>query len=72
MRILVCLKEVVDTTLSLDSGLRNRLVFQEGLPRCLNPNDVRALEMALDIQSRDTSGASSITAVSIGPARVDK
>ena len=72
MRILVCLKEVVDTTLSLDSGLRNRLVFQEGLPRRLNPNDARALEMALDIKSLTDSGDTHLTAVSIGPARVEK
>jgi electron transfer flavoprotein beta subunit len=72
MKIVVCLKEVVDTALSLDTGLRNRLVFSEGLPLRLNPADVRALEIALDIRSRDDSGENFLTAISIGPACVDK
>jgi electron transfer flavoprotein beta subunit len=72
MKIIVCLKEVVDTALSLDTGLRHRLVFREGLPLRLNPADIKALEIALDIHSRDTSAGSSLTAVSIGPERVEK
>jgi electron transfer flavoprotein beta subunit len=68
MKIIVCLKEVVDTSLSLDTGLRNRLVFEEGLPLRLNPADTKALEIALSIRSRDDS----LTAVSIGPARVER
>ena len=72
MKIVVCLKEVVDTTLSLDTGLRNRLVFQEGLPLRLNPGDTRALAMALDIKSHLASADTSLTVVSIGPERVEK
>ena len=72
MKIIVCLKEVVDTTLSLDTGLRNRLVFQEGLPLRLNPGDTRALAMALDIKSHVASADTSLTVVSIGPERVEK
>ena len=72
MKIIVCLKEVVDTALSLDTGLRNRLVFREGLPLRLNPHDTRALAMALDAKSLIASGDTSISVVSIGPERVEK
>jgi electron transfer flavoprotein beta subunit len=72
MNILVCLKEVVDTALSLDTGLRNRLVFREGLPLRLNPDDIRTLAMALDIKSVSTSGDSTVTVISIGPGRVEE
>lgn len=71
MKIIVCLKEVVDTALSLDTGLSHRIVFQEGLPRRLNPDDAEALSIALELKSRDTTGSTEITAVSIGPERIE-
>jgi electron transfer flavoprotein beta subunit len=67
MKILVCIKEVVDTALSLDSGLCNGVIFNEGLPRRLNPPDIAALGMALGLKS---AGAG-ITVVSIGEKRVE-
>jgi electron transfer flavoprotein beta subunit len=67
MKILVCTKEVVDTALSLDSGLSNSAVFNEGLPRRLNPADMASLSMALSLKS---AGAE-ITVVSIGEKRVE-
>ena len=69
MKIIVCLKEVVDPALSLDNGLRHGVVFREGLPLRLNPNDAAALSLALDLKSVNTGVE--ITAVSIGPARVE-
>jgi electron transfer flavoprotein beta subunit len=69
MKIIVCLKEVIDTALSLDIGLRHGLVFREGLPRRLNPADAAALSLALGIKSMNTSVE--ITVISIGPARVE-
>ena len=69
MKIIVCLKEVIDPALSLDNGLRHGLVFREGLPLRLNPNDAAALSLALDLKSVNTGVE--ITAVSIGPARVE-
>src|SRR3972149_5010564 len=66
MKIIVCLKEVIDPALSLDSGLRHKVVFREGLPRRLNPDDAAALAMALNLKP---SGAE-ITLVSIGPESV--
>ena len=43
MKIIVCLKEVVDPTLNIDFGLTNNVVFREGLPLKLNPADAAAL-----------------------------
>jgi electron transfer flavoprotein beta subunit len=71
MKIIVCLKEVIDTALSLDTGLRHRIVFEEGLPQRLNPDDAAALAIALDIRSQSIGGGVEITAVSIGPERVE-
>ncbi len=71
MKIIVCLKEVVDSTLSLDFGLRNEVVFGEGLPLRLNPNDAEALAMALALRSPDTDSLFEITLISIGPERVE-
>jgi electron transfer flavoprotein beta subunit len=71
MKIIVCLKEVVDSTLSLDFGLRNKAVFNEGLPLRLNPNDVEALVKALGLKQPDTDTPVEITLISIGPQRVE-
>jgi electron transfer flavoprotein beta subunit len=51
MKIIVCLKEVFDPALSLDIGIGNSVVFKEGLPLRLNPNDAAALAIALDLKS---------------------
>ena len=71
MKIIVCLKEVIDPTLSLDFGLRNSVIFNEGLPLKLNPNDAAALAMALDLKSPEAGFPVEITVISIGPARVE-
>ncbi len=71
MKIIVCLKEVVDPALSLDFGLSNRVVFREGLPLRLNPNDAAALAMALGLRSPDEETQVEITLISIGPERVE-
>jgi electron transfer flavoprotein alpha/beta subunit len=69
MKIIVCLKEVIDPAISLDNGLRHGLVFREGLPRRLNPSDTAALALALDLKSANNSVE--ITAISIGAKRVE-
>jgi len=71
MKIIVCLKEVVDTALSLDIGLKYGVVFRQGLPLKLNPNDVAALALALDLKSSHGSSPKEITTISIGPERVE-
>jgi electron transfer flavoprotein beta subunit len=70
MKIIVCLKEVIDSTLSLDFGLRNKAVFNEGLPLRLNPNDAEALARALGLKQKDSPVE--ITIISIGPERVER
>jgi electron transfer flavoprotein beta subunit len=69
MKIIVCLKEVVDPTLNIDFGLTNNVVFREGLPLKLNPADAAALVIALDIKKAIKDAE--ITLVSIGPERVE-
>ena len=69
MKIIVCLKEVIDPTLNLDFGLRHSVVFKEGLPLKLNPNDAAALALALNIKSADVT--TEITAISIGAEKVE-
>jgi electron transfer flavoprotein beta subunit len=69
MKIIVCLKEIIDPTLNLDFGLRHNVVFQQGLPLKLNPSDAAALAMALDLKAAD--GTVEITAISIGGEGVE-
>jgi electron transfer flavoprotein beta subunit len=71
MKIIVCLKEVIDPALSLDFGLSNSVVFREGLPLKLNPNDAAALAMALGLKSPEGGFPVEITVMSIGPERVE-
>lgn len=71
MKIIVCLKEVVDPALSLDFGLRNSVVFREGLPLRLNSNDAAALALALYLKAAAKESQVEITLISIGPQRVE-
>jgi electron transfer flavoprotein beta subunit len=69
MKILVCLKEVIDPALSLDFGLANPVLFREGLPSRLDPGSAAALQKALELKAAVNS--TEITAVSIGPGRLE-
>jgi electron transfer flavoprotein beta subunit len=71
MKIIVCLKEVIDSRLGLDYGLENWPVFQKGLPRRLNPNDTLSLAMSLGLKQADTASPVEITLISIGPERME-
>jgi electron transfer flavoprotein beta subunit len=71
MKIIVCLKEVIDPALNLDFGLTNKVIFREGLPLTLNPSDAAALAIALDLKSADNVSQSEIMLISIGPERVE-
>jgi electron transfer flavoprotein beta subunit len=73
MKIIVCLKEVVDSSLSLGFGLSHEVLFREGLPLRLNPNDAEALAKALSFKQPDKSASPvEITLISIGPERVER
>lgn len=69
MKIIVCLKEVIDPTLNLDFGLGNNVIFGQGLPLKLNPSDAAALAMALNI--KETDSTTEIISISIGGEGVE-
>lgn len=71
MKIIVCLKEVIDPKLNLDFGLTNRVIFREGRPLKLEPNDAASLAMALNLKCADKDSQIEITLISIGPERVE-
>jgi electron transfer flavoprotein beta subunit len=71
MKIIVCLKEVIDPALNLDFGLNNSVVFREGQPLRLNPNDAAALALALGLKTTYVKSQIEITLISIGPERVE-
>ena len=65
MNILVCAKQVPDTTEIRIDPVKHTLI-RDGVPSILNPFDSYALEMALRL--KDTCGAS-VTVLSMGPAQ---
>jgi electron transfer flavoprotein beta subunit len=69
MKIIVCLKEVVDTSISLGYGQVSSTLMQKGLAYRLNPNDVMALAEALKLKEKNPG--SEIILISIGPERVE-
>ncbi|MCX7912751.1 MAG: hypothetical protein N2506_07335 [Dehalococcoidales bacterium] len=69
MKVIVCLKEVLDPKISLDFGLENTVVFRLGSPFRLNPPDVLALNFALGLKAEIP--AVEVIAVSIGTERVE-
>jgi len=71
MKIVVCMKEVVDSDLNLVFDPINKELFQKGLAFRLNPNDVSALAQALDLKKQDNGAQIEIVLISIGPERVE-
>ena len=65
MNILVCVKQVPDTTAVRIDPVTNTLI-REGVPSILNPFDGFALEMAL--QLREKAGGT-VTVMSMGPSQ---
>lgn len=63
MRIAVCVKQVPDTTEIKIDPVKNTLI-RKGVPSILNPYDLHALELALEI--KDTYGAT-VVVFSMGP-----
>ncbi len=67
MNIVVCIKQVPDTTeVRLDP--KTNTLIREGVPSIINPDDKAGLEAALKI--KDEIGAH-ITVISMGPAQAD-
>jgi electron transfer flavoprotein beta subunit len=69
VRIVVCIKEVVDAGLNLAFGRVSTELWQKGLAFRLNPNDAGALAAALEEKSKDAQVE--ITVISLGPERVE-
>ncbi|MGL5647465.1 MAG: electron transfer flavoprotein subunit beta/FixA family protein, partial [Clostridium sp.] len=63
MNILVCLKQVPDTT-AVKIDPKTGTLIRDGVPSIINPEDKHALEAALQI--KENSGAK-ITVISMGP-----
>lgn len=63
MNIVVCLKQVPDTT-AVKIDPKTGTLIRDGVPSIINPEDKHALEAALRI--KETSGAT-VTVISMGP-----
>lgn len=65
MKILVCVKQVPDTTeVKIDPV--NGTLIREGVPSILNPDDANALEAALQLKDKDPEGTS-VAVLTMGP-----
>lgn len=64
MKILVCVKQVPDTTEVKIDPVKGTLI-REGIPSILNPDDANAIEEALRI--KDKTPETHITVISMGP-----
>ena len=67
MNIIVCIKQVPDTTEIKIDPLKGTLI-REGVPSIMNPDDKGGLELALRL--KDQFGAN-VTVVSMGPPQAD-
>ena len=68
MKIIVCVKQVPDTTEVRIDKETNTLI-REGVPSILNPDDANALEQAL--QLKDKYDDVTVTVLSMGPPQAD-
>ena len=59
MKILVCVKQVPDTTEVKIDPVKGTLI-REGVPSILNPDDANALEAALQLKDKDPEGTLSL------------
>ena len=69
MKILVCVKQVPDTTEIKIDPVKNTLI-RDGVPSILNPEDANALEEALRIKDKNPS--TEVTVVTMGPPAAEK
>ena len=69
MKIIVCIKQVPDTTNVRINPETNTLI-REGVVSIVNPFDMYAIELALQIRDRAGNG-STVTAISMGPGQAE-
>ena len=67
MKIVVCIKQVPDTT-EIKLNPETGTMIREGVPSIMNPDDKGGLEMALEL--KDKYGAH-VTVITMGPAQAD-
>ncbi len=67
MKLLVCLKQVPDSTVRVKVGADGRSIATDGIAWAISPYDEYALELALEHKDGDPSVT--VSAVSVGPAR---
>lgn len=68
MKIIVCIKQVPDTT-EIKLNPETGTMIREGVPSIMNPDDKGGLEMALNL--KDQFGAH-VTVITMGPAQADQ
>ncbi|WP_251861667.1 electron transfer flavoprotein subunit beta [Clostridium sp. Marseille-Q2269] len=68
MRIVVCVKQVPDTT-EVKIDPKTGTLIREGVPSILNPDDANALEEALKMKDKDES--INVSVVSMGPPQAE-
>ena len=64
MKIVVCVKQVPDTT-EVKIDLRKGTLIRDGVPSILNPDDMNALEEALRL--KDENPGSEVSVITMGP-----
>lgn len=68
MRIVVCIKQVPDTTEVKLDPIKNTLI-REGVPSIINPDDKSGIELALKI--KEMVAGSTVSVVSMGPPQAE-
>ena len=69
MKIVVCVKQVPDTT-EIKINPETGTLIRDGVPAILNPDDANALEQALQI--KDEHPGSTVTVVTMGPPQAQE
>ena len=67
MKLLVCLKQVPDSTMRIKVAPDGKSIVTEGITWSISPYDEYAIEMALERKDADPS--TSVSVVTVGPAR---
>ena len=67
MRILVCLKQVPDSTVKVKVGSDGKSIATEGVTWSISPYDEYAIELALE--RKDADATTIVSVVTVGPAR---
>ena len=68
MKIVVCIKQVPDTTEVKLDPVKNTLI-RDGVPSIINPDDKSGIELALQV--KETVPGSTVTVVSMGPPQAE-